>query len=447
MSKLLRVSLKSTLDDSNHLNNSQKDYWFLFFCVLYLGGGTAFTNGSLESFAIFGDHKDIYLFLGKIFMILFAFSVAKSHKLVISKAFFNIIGLFIIVWSVLQYIKYETIAAFPVMRFMNLYFAYIICKVYSFRLVYYFEDACYKLAYIGLILWGLLVIFPSFIITLGKLSPIEPIVMQDGSFGVWVYGMVDRFLIPHNFGFGWEPGRTGCIISLAIFFNLIINNFTIRNNKRFKILALYLFSTLSTTAFLCFLFICIFYLYNINKKYFVFGTSVFFVFAVYIMSLDFMWEKISTLWISKEHIEMFLESQINYYASINSIFVPQRFDGLYLEFKNILHDPIIGNGFAQLKYLETVYGAQMSLSNGTLKIFANLGVIAGVVYYYYLIKASRRMAKTLDYKGDYFFLFIFVMINISYSFIYEPLFLSLILRPIFDVKREIKKSASNLVYV
>ena len=64
-----------------------------------------------------------------------------------------------------------------------------------------------------------------------------------------------------NCGFTWEPGGFACFLILAIIINLASNKFKIRN-KSLMILILSLITTFSTTGYMAFAFIMIWYLFN-----------------------------------------------------------------------------------------------------------------------------------------------------------------------------------------
>lgn len=145
-----------------------------------------------------------------------------------------------------------------------------------------------------------------------------------------------------------------------------------------------------------------------------------------LIQLDFMGEKIQSLWLTEEHaIEW--ERQLNYYITQDNVVVPQRFDGLFYEFLNILHDPLIGNASDETSYLTSLFGIKFSLSNGCLRIFANMGIVMGILYYILLYKSSVHFSRIYQFKGKLAWFFLFLLINISYSWIFEPVFLAIIL--------------------
>jgi len=446
--KLLRnlIGFKTTICESNTYNMildmdtyplkkhySPFEYIYFFSVIWFLGSGTVFTKNSLESFALDLEGNAIIAILGKLMMILLTFLLLVKKKIPISCTFNYKIVVILLLWAILQYCKYHIFSFFSIMRLMNLFFAITIARIYKHNIIYLYEEVVSKFSFISLIGWGLVLIIPDFMLFIGQCMPIAPYGLVTESFGV--FGIADSFeFARRNLGFAWEPGRFGAIVSVALFFNVIINRFRIKNNKNFWILVLAIVSSQSTTAYAALVFIFCFYMYNKRRKYIIKLLLFFLLLLIAFFSLDFMWNKIINLWITEEHLEKAFQEYL-YYESNDAITVPQRFDGLYFELLNIINDPLIGNASNPVVYLKNLFGITFSLSNGCLRIFANMGILIGIVYYIMAYKSSAYLAHIFRYKMRIAYLALFIFVNISYSFIFEPIFLSIILMPIYINKK------------
>lgn len=401
---------------------SQIEYIFYFLVIIFLGSGMLLTRNSLEAFG----GSDITTFLGKIFMLLFASYLFYKRNNNLTPYIPWKIVILLCVWTLLQVIKYHYFSSYVLIRFMNLVFAIMIMKIYGTKIIYLFEHVISKLSIISLLGWFLVLIIPDFMLELAKFSPFEPYgLVQNGSF--FVFGISDSSeIVRRNLGFAWEPGRFGCILSIGLFFNLIAYNNKIKGNKHFWYILLSILSTQSTTAYIGLLFVLSFYIYNKKKKVLYKILPIFIIVCLYLIQLDFIGDKIQNLWLTEEHAAEW-EKQLEFYATHDDIIVPQRFDGLFYELLNILHDPLIGNASDEYSYLASIFGLKLSLSNGCLRIFANMGIFIGILYYILLYKSSIYLSSTYQYKGKLAWLILFILINISYSWIFEPIFLSIIL--------------------
>lgn len=412
------------------------DYFFVFMCVIFLGSATVYTQGSLENFG-FGLDAGIESIIGKLFMFLLSLLLLIKHKIGLVKCFNSKIMFVLILWGFLQLIKYKQFSTYPLVRIYNLYFASILLYCFRNNLIYILEDVIVKLAKIDLILWIVMLIVPEFIDVIMGLSPIKGWGLVDGNSWLIFASGFQYEIVERNIGFAWEPGRFGSIISIAVFFNLVIHRFKLRNNPNFWWLSAALFSTQSTTAYLGYLVALVAYLYNKKKEYFIKIFPLVVCAFIFLMSLDFMAEKMNDLSIfNEDHNDRWL-MEMDYYARQDGFCVPQRFDAILLEGMNILHDPLIGNATDRYSYLYDLFHINFSLSNGVLRIFANMGIFLGLLYYILCVRSSIWMSKVYQYKGTMWFFIMFLVINFSYSWIFEPIFLSFILYPFILEKQNL----------
>ncbi len=208
------------------------DYIFYFLVIIFLGSAMLLTRNSLEAFG----GSDIITLFGKICMLFYAIYLFHKHGYRFQTSIPWNIVLILFVWAILQVIKYHTVSAYFLIRLMNILFAVVIIKVYGTKSIYLFEYVVSKLSVISLFGWGLVLVFPDLMLELSKLSPIESYgLVENGSF--FVFGISDSSeIVRRNLGFAWEPGRFGSILSIGLFFNLIVYDFKLKKIDTFGIL-------------------------------------------------------------------------------------------------------------------------------------------------------------------------------------------------------------------
>lgn len=416
------------------------DYIFYFLVIIFLGSAMLLTRNSLEAFG----GSDIITLFGKTCMLFYAIYLFHKHRYRFQTSIPWNIVLILFAWAILQVIKYHTVSAYFPIRLMNILFAVVIIKVYGTKSIYLFEYVVSKLSVISLFGWGLVLVLPDLMLELSKLSPIESYgLVKNGSF--FIFGISDSYeIVRRNLGFAWEPGRFGSILSIGLFFNLIVYDFKLKKNRHFWYIVLAILSSQSTTAYIGLIFVLSFYVYNKKRKFLYKTLPIFIIGFLCLIQLDFMGEKIQSSWLTEEHaIEW--NRQLNYYITQDNVVAPQRFDGLFYEFLNILHDPLIGNASDETSYLTSLFGIKFSLSNGCLRIFANMGIVMGILYYILLYKSSVHFSKIYQFKGKLAWFFLFILINISYSWIFEPVFLAIILLFLYHKPENFSTSQKQLI--
>lgn len=404
---------------------TRTEYLFLFIAVLCLGQALPITQGGMESFQFSSDRISYSVILFKVFLLLYSILLLKKKNSginIIPKVLLEII----IIWGVLQAFKYRMFSPYPIIRILNLWFAFAMYYIYGRRLFPIFEQIIYVLSWCALVGWILTITMSPLMLALAKASPFEARALAEGNSFI-VYAIADSFgVLRRNLGFAWEPGRFGSILSIGLLINLFLNNFNLKNNKHFFIILGALLSSQSTTAYMAMIAVIVMYLYNKKVKYIILLLPIAIILIFYMLSLEFMGDKIKSLWFSDQRSYEW-ETELDYYRKQDGYLVPQRFEGMLYEVMNIMHDPILGNATSPDSYLYSLFQIHFSLSNGFLRIFANMGLFIGTLYYILLYKASKGLAFLFKYKGSIVFMLVFILINISYSWIFEPLFLAMLI--------------------
>ena len=406
--------------------------WFMYVILLYLGGATVFTRYKMVS-----PQVDVGSVIAIVFFIPVVFAVFKRK---INYRGFFLLLLFAAVWTILQCCKWGNVEIYSSLLW-DLFAGFVICNFYKEDIFYYYEICISKLCRIAIVLWLLSWLLPFFPQLLIWLTPNWINALEESNiliFGLQPDYFSDALLFRRNCGFAWEPGRFASLISIAIFFNLVRTRFSVQNSN-FKILLIALLSTQSTTGFSILITIIFAYLYNMNRKYFLPACIFSSLIVLVLSSLPFMNEKISSLWITKSHNIEF-ENKVSYWTLQNGeTYVPQRFDGLLWEFYNIKQDPLLGYGKnISRSFTGETFNNKLVLYNGCLKVISILGIFWGLFYYIACFWGSAYYAKVFRFKGAFFAVLIFIEMNVSYPFQFEPVFLAMFFMPIY-LRRNLRK--------
>ena len=305
-----------------------------------------------------------------------------------------------IFWNIASYVKYGGFVGINFPPFYSIIIAHVAFNIYDRQdFLRIFEKVLVMFCSLSLIVWlAANVIGTPFVSFMREISVIKP--SPPAETYSFLFGLCSHIEmgIRRNLGFTWEPGRFACWVLLGMFVNLIRHQFRIESiwkNKNLYILLFSLLTTLSTTGYSVLGILILFVLIN-KKSYlskFVIASIVLLV-VPSILSLSFMSEKITDLMDLDAGI-----NAINYYsAEGQEIICPQRFTGSYTVDVIFNHSVIVAP------------------SEGILGIFAKYGILFGAFFYYWLIKSSFLLSKTMQYKGKWMFFIFFIAISLSYDF-------------------------------
>ena len=336
------------------------------------------------------------------------------------KPLLYVVGIFGI-WFIFSCLKYHSIQPFQFPPLYSIAIAHIAFNIFEKKeFLKFFEDVLVKLCVLSLVVWGAAnVIGGPFVDFMHSIAVLENAPPTETNSIIVGLGSQFEMGIRRNIGFTWEPGRFSCWIILGMFTNMIRHNFSfilIWKNKNFLILLLSLLSTFSTTGYsaLGIIILC----YILNKKSFLLKAIIITVSILLIPSIlayPFMKEKIVDLLDIENDFQT-----ITYYSEIKEMkeVCPQRFTGLFVSWKNFIHDTLLGYGRLTNSYTTAVTfnnSVTVAPSEGAIGIFAKYGVFVGSFFYYWLSKSSKYLAKTLNYNGKYLFFILFIVISFSYD--------------------------------
>jgi hypothetical protein len=244
-----------------------------------------------------------------------------------------------------------------------------------YNFLFTFEKLLYFLTIISLIFYPLQLLAHDKTLTLvSNISQFNPLTEQDEemkNFLIW--GMdVDSGI--RNSGFAWEPKAFVNFLILGIIIRLIQNNLNIKD-KRILIYTLAVITTLSTTGFLIlFGLIPLFILFNKSPdKFFKYLIPVTLIF-IYIMQLDFMWNKIKMEWEGRYEYESLLSDSRTF--SKRSL---GRTPSMIVDLIDFSKQPILGFGLQRDLRTQSVY-TKLVRVNGLTDWIASFGIIGIILF-------------------------------------------------------------------
>lgn len=332
-----------------------------------------------------------------------------------------VLGLYV-VWNILSFLKYGGLIGVNFPPFYSVIIAHVAFNIYDKNeFLYLFNRILVRLCALSLVVWLCANLiqapFVSFMRSISVIAPSSP--AETYSFLVGLGSQIEMG-IRRNIGFTWEPGRFACWCLLGLYVQLILNDFKfqkMKSNKGFYILLFALISTLSTTGYSVLVILILFFQLNSKSNFSrIFVAIVVVSILPTILGLSFMSDKIVSL--------MDVDSgfnEVNYYGLQNGQqeVCPQRFAGLYFSFLNFINDIWLGfNQIFKSYVTEVLFRGSVIVapSEGIVGILSRYGIFVGGFFYYWLIKSSSYLSKSLGYKGKWMFFLFFMGISFSYEF-------------------------------
>ena len=397
----------SIIPNNPRIKISSYKWFYMLMMFLWIGRASPYTGFNFAENPVFMP----------IYIIIIGYYYKNFCKKPI-KPLLILLSIFLI-WSVCIYFKFGNLDNYSFQFIYYLIIAHVAFNIYSCdEYLYLYENVLVKLCLLSLIVWGLVNLIPSiFVPFMHSIAVYENHAPMETTSVLVGIGTSFEMGIRRNIGFSWEPGVFSCFVVFGLYINLIRNRFKvfpISSNKNFYILLFTLFSTLATTGYMLLSVILLFYLVNKSVSGKIFALAIAALLIPTIASLSFMSDKIVHLMDVDQEI-----SSMNFYANQGrESMTPQRFGGLYFEFLNFIHDFWFGYGhFSQSYTSKVIFGnIDISVSNGILRILAKYGILVGAFFYYWMLRSSVFLSKSLRYKGKYLFALLFTIMNFSYDF-------------------------------
>jgi hypothetical protein len=212
--------------------------------------------------------------------------------------------------------------------------------------------------------------------------------------------------IPRNCGYTQEPGSFGVYLCLAIFINLFITSSEKNSKKRFWILVITLVSTQSTTGYVIFIVITVFYILskNLSKILLLFPFAI--VALIYLSTLPFMSNKIVTLLTETNTLDQLIVRSFG----AEETYTPQRFTSFVITFRDFQENPVLGLGPDNENSWLNKIGARISPISGIGNLLAQFGIVGFLFFVISSIRSSFFFSKYYNYNGKILLFLIIILI-------------------------------------
>lgn len=300
-----------------------------------------------------------------------------------------------------------------------------ILKIFIGSVIYWQTKERFNIVFLNVLFWICLISFPFYIVHFFEMEFLfKHMTIGDELPTIGFYTFRPQVFsqepLLRNSGMFWEPGAFQGYINMAIFMNLrrLSSLWKCDKFKLFVLLAA-LVSTQSTTGFLVFGLILLFYfLLFVRVNYFFRYVMFAFMGMVSVFlynNLFFLGEKISN---QLEEVDM-----------LEGAFEPGRFGALLFDIHYIVKNPIFGNGFHEkTRYVDHPHlidmietGKDLGHGNGFSNFLASAGFL-GVIWYFYAI---FRMQRKINVKDSLLMCFLILVLLQGEQFQNFPFFLGL----------------------
>ena len=393
------------------------EYLYVFVLIIYAGRANVFVQSLTFKTNIIGYFLPILL----------SGIMVLRWKVKIDSRFFYLLLGFAIYFLALS-LKYKEIhPSFLFSNYLIFFTVYAATRSLKFKLFKIYEYLIFFLAIIGLVGWLIQIALRGdhLYFLLNKIPGIAlfSYVSGDGINAVFYSvqpaysSMLYGFAVPRNCGYAWEPGAFAVYLCLAIFINLFCTDYDKNKKKRLWFLVLALLSTQSTTGYLIFMLIILFYFLNKNLKIVLLFLPFVTVALVYVATLPFMSKKVIDLIDETKNVDVLIERTIG----LEGEFTPQRFTSFVITFKDFQNNPLFGLGPRREDSWTVKLYSNISAISGIGELLAGFGLTGFIFFIILSFRTSVLFSKTFNYKGKILLFLIIIFISISYSIIFLPL--------------------------
>jgi hypothetical protein len=309
-------------------NISFFEYLYVFVLIIYAGLGNIFVISNSFSANTIGVFLPIVL----------SGIMALKWKVRLDAKFY-LLMLGFAVYFIAVSLKYREIQpTFFIVYFFIFFIVYTAIKALGYNLFKIYEKVIYYLAIIGLVLWVIQTALggDTLFYIIRRIPGIDQFsnVSGDG-LNALIYSVQPtytslryNFTIPRNCGYAWEPGAFAVFLCLAIFINLFFTNTDTKHKTRFWVLLLALLSSQSTTGYIVFVVIALFYFLNKKLNIILLLFPFVMILLIYITTLPFMSKKVVELIDETKGIDLLVERTIGRETEVT----PQRFTSFLITF-------------------------------------------------------------------------------------------------------------------
>lgn len=404
------------------------EYFVIFIMIIFLGNA--------NSLVLLSSVTETPL----VFLVLLVLSgiLLLRHRVPFNKNFYLLIFCYVVYFLALT-IKFKTFYPTFLIHYPIIFFiSYVLIKSLKYGLFILFERILYFLAIIGLFAWILQIVMGGDTLY-GYFARIPGIHefshVTGGGLNLLFYSvqptsfsLMYNNLPARNCGFAWEPGGFAVYICLAIFINLFFDKSGKGSKRRLWVLLIALLTTQSTTGFIIFIIIGLFYYLNENLKKILLVLPIIILGIVLILSLPFMAEKIVSLAQDVNEVDAIVASGYGRETSVT----PQRFASFLIAFKDFYLNPILGTGGFKGESWTSKIGVNISTISGIGNLLSYFGLVGFLFFMIVSYKTSVLYAKHFGCNGRILFFLIILTISVSYGILFMPLIMCFWIFSLFE---------------
>jgi hypothetical protein len=426
--------------DADSPRLSYFEYIYVFMLIIYAGRA----NNFVESGSFTGNPFGVML------PIILTVILALRWKIKFDATFYFLIFCFAIYFTAISIKDTQIHPSFFLGYGIKFFSVYVVLKALKTNLFKIYEQVLYFLAIVGLFMWVVQTILggDTLFYYFSKIPGMSAFsyVTGEGANAI-LYSVqpteysIISFMIPRNCGFAQEPGSFAVYICLAIFINLFITNSEKYSKKLFWVLVVALISTQSTTGYMIFMLIMVFYVFSKNLNKVLLLLPFVLAALIYVSTLPFMSNKIIDLITETTQLDQLIEGTIGREETAT----PQRFTSFMITFIDFKNNPILGLGPDNDKSWINKVGARISPISGIGNLMAQFGIVGLLFFIICTIRSSFYFAKYYNYNGKYLLFFIIIFVSISYSIIILPLLMSFWMFQLFGPRDLNQNEEDNLV--
>jgi len=409
------------------------DYLFVFVLIIYAGRANTFVES--------GSLKDNIA--GFLLPVILSAILAIRWKVKFDQNFFLLIWGFSVYFIAISIKVGEIHPSFFLHYIFKFFVVYTVIKALKSNLFKIYEYLLYYLAIVGLFMWAVQFLLggDTLFYYINKIPGMASFSCVTGNGATAIIYSVQPAInaivnisIPRNCGYTQEPGSFAVYLCLAIFINLFITSSDKNSRKRFWVLVITLVSTQSTTGYVIFMVITVFYILskNLSKILLVFPFAI--VALIYVSTLPFMSNKIVDLLTETNTLDQLIIRSFG----AEETFTPQRFTSFVITFRDFQANPILGLGPDNEKSWLLKIGARISPISGMGTLLAQFGLVGFFFFIIFSLRSSFFFAKYFNYNGKFLLFFIIILISISYFIFLLPMIMSFWLFQLF-APQEVKQ--------
>lgn len=418
------------------------EYLCVFVLIIYAGRANTFVESTS-----FTENP-----IGIILPVILAGILMIKWRVFFNKEFYILLVCFTIYFIALSAKYNEIQPTFFLTYFFRFFIVYVVVKALKFDFFKVYEYLLFYLAVIGIVMWIIQIMLggDTLYYIFNSIPGIKTFsyVSSSGLNGIFYsvqpsyVSIYNYSIITRNCGFAWEPGGFAVFLCLAIFINFFFIK-SDRNSKiRLWVFIAALLTTQSTTGYVIFAIIIIFYILNKNISKILLTLPILVIALISFSSLPFMKNKIYEIINETRTIDQLIVRTIGRQDNIN----PQRFTSFIISFRDFQNNPILGLGAHSEESWTVKLGARISTISGIGNLLAQFGLVGFLFFIFTTIKSSFFYAKHYHFTGNILLLVILIMISISYSIIFLPMIMCFWMFALFEfqsLKPEVAKVNSE----